>query len=323
MRAPARIALYVAGLGVVFVASAAVAGAVVPEGALSEPPAAHAPEQHAATSDDPPQETTRGADMVGGLSLEQGGYTLGEIEAPQSPGTPGELAFTLTDPTGAPVTDFAVAHEQRLHLVVVRSDGAHYRHAHPELGDAGRWSVPWTWDAAGTYRVYADAVPTGGDPITLSRTVEVAGDVVPVRAGAPTTTASVDGYDVTLDGSLQVGTASRLTLEVTRDGEPVTTLEPYLGAFGHLVALRDGDLAYLHAHPEGTEAAPGEVSGPTVAFAVEAPTAGRYLLYLDFQVEGQVRTAAFTVEATGATATPDDAPADAPADDDPAAHDDH
>ncbi|MFE9232429.1 heavy-metal-associated domain-containing protein [Cellulosimicrobium funkei] len=323
MRALARIALYVAGLGVVFVASAAVAGAVVPEGALSEPPAAHAPEEHAATNDDPPQETTRGADMVGGPSMEQGGYTLGEIEAPQSPGTPGELAFTLTDPTGAPVTDFAVAHEQRLHLVVVRSDGAHYRHAHPELDDAGRWSVPWTWDAAGTYRVYADAVPTGGDPITLSRTVEVAGDVVPVRAGAPTTTASVDGYDVTLDGSLQVGTASRLTLEVTRDGEPVTTLEPYLGAFGHLVALRDGDLAYLHAHPEGAEAATGEVSGPTVAFAVEAPTAGRYLLYLDFQVEGQVRTAAFTVEATGATSTPADAPADAPADDDPAAHDDH
>ncbi|CPU62016.1 putative secreted protein [Mycobacteroides abscessus] len=60
-----------------------------------------------------------------------------------------------------------------------------------------------------------------------------------------------------------------------------------------------------------------------MAFAVEAPTAGRYLLYLDFQVEGQVRTAAFTVEATGATSTPDEAPDDAPADDDPAAHDDH
>ncbi len=59
------------------------------------------------------------------------------------------------------MTDFAVAHEQRLHLVVVRSDGAHYRHAHPEMDEAGRWSVPWTWDAAGTYRVYADAVPTG------------------------------------------------------------------------------------------------------------------------------------------------------------------
>ena len=43
----------------------------------------------------------------------------------------------------------------------------------------------------------------------------------------------------------------RLTARVTRDGEPVTDLEPYLAAYGHLVALREGDLAYLHVHPDG------------------------------------------------------------------------
>ena len=32
-------------------------------------------------------------------------------------------------------------------------------------------------------------------------------------------------------------------------------MEPYLGAKGHLVALREGDLAYLHIHPEGGELA--------------------------------------------------------------------
>ena len=41
-----------------------------------------------------------------------------------------------------------------------------------------------------------------------------------------------------------------LTLTVTKDGQPVTDLQPYLGAYGHLVALRAGDLAYLHVHPE-------------------------------------------------------------------------
>ena len=73
---------------------------------------------------------------------------------------------------------------------------------------------------------------------------------------------------------------------VTRDGEPVTVLEPYLGAFGHLVALRDGDLAYLHVHAEGADPEAGQTTGPDIAFAAEAPTAGRYLLYLDFQVDG-------------------------------------
>jgi hypothetical protein len=82
----------------------------------------------------------------------------------------------------------------------------------------------------------------------------------------------------------------------------VTTLEPYLGAYGHLVALRAGDLAYLHVHPEGEEPAAGQLSGPSVTFSAEAPTAGRYLLYLDFQVDGKVHTATFTVEAAGAAA---------------------
>src|SRR5690606_23128382 len=90
MRAPARIGLYAAGLGVVFAASAAVAGAVVPEGAAPAPAASHAPDQHVATSDDPEQESTRGTDMTRGLSLEQDGYTLGQITAPGSVGEAGE-----------------------------------------------------------------------------------------------------------------------------------------------------------------------------------------------------------------------------------------
>ncbi|MEV8027555.1 heavy-metal-associated domain-containing protein [Cellulosimicrobium funkei] len=312
MRAPARIGLYVAGLGVVFVASAAIAGAVVPEGVVPDPAVSHAPEQHVATGDALEQQSTRGAAMTRGLSLEQDGYTLGEVEAPATVGEAGELAFTLTGPAGEPVTEFDVSHEQQLHLIVVRSDGAHFRHVHPVMDADGRWSLPWTWDAAGTYRIYADAAPSAGDAVTLTRTIDVAGELAPVRASETSTTASVDGYDVALDGQLRAGATSRLTVEVTRDGEPVTTLEPYLGAYGHLVALRDGDLAYLHVHPEGAEPEAGQVSGPTVTFGVEAPTPGRYLLYLDFQVEGQVRTAAFVVETApdGAIApTSDDAPA--------------
>ncbi len=78
-------------------------------------------------------------------------------------------------------------------------------------------------------------------------------------------------------------------------------MQPYLGAFGHLVALRDGDLAYLHVHPEGAEPETGQLSGPTVEFATEVPTPGRYLLYFDFQVDDEVHTASFVVSTEGAT----------------------
>jgi hypothetical protein len=57
------------------------------------------------------------------------------------------------------------------------------------------------------------------------------------------------------------------------------------------VVLRDGDLAYLHAHPVDGAA------GPDVRFATTAPSAGSYRLFLDFQHGSVVRTADFTVTA--------------------------
>ena len=98
-----------------------------------------------------------------------------------------------------------------------------------------------------------------------------------------------------LDGELVPGRPSPLTLTVTRDGAPVTDLQPYLGAYGHLVALREGDLAYLHVHPEG---APGDgrtPAGPQIRFVAEVPSAAQYRLFLDFQHGDTVRTAEFTV----------------------------
>ena len=84
---------------------------------------------------------------------------------------------------------------------------------------------------------------------------------------------------------------------MSRDGAPVTDLQPYLAAYGHLVALRDGDLAYLHVHPAG---APGDgvtPAGPGITFYATIPSAGDYGLFLDFQHDGVVRTAAFIAHA--------------------------
>jgi hypothetical protein len=127
--------------------------------------------------------------------------------------------------------------------------------------------------------------------------VEVAGTLDPA-VPAVSATDEVDGFDVSVEGDLSAGSASALTVSVTRNEQPVTSLEPYLGAYGHLVALREGDLAYLHVHPEGAEPVAGQTSGPDVDFATTAPTPGRYYLYFDFQVDGQVHTARFALDTT-------------------------
>jgi len=68
-------------------------------------------------------------------------------------------------------------------------------------------------------------------------------------------------------------------------------LEPYLGALGHVVALRASDLSYLHVHPLK------DVSSEAVRFGVEVPSRGTYRIFLQFQHEQRVHTAAFTVQA--------------------------
>lgn len=305
MKAPARLGLYGAGLVAVFAVAFATAGAVVPEETVQ----AWAEEsgEHAAHNDE------EGDDMNGegghaghdaaasslGLGVAQDGYQLTGVSAPTATSTDGELSLTVTGPDGEPVTDFETEHEKELHLIVVRADGQQFRHVHPEMGADGVWSIPWQWDAAGTYRVFADFVPgETGEGITLSTTVQVPGDFETVAA-EPTVETSVDGFDVAVTGDLVAGESSALTMTITRDGQSVTALEPYLDAFGHLVALRDGDLAYLHVHPHGEAPEAGQTSGPEIVFEATAPTAGRYLLFLDFQVDGQVHTAPLVIDTTG------------------------
>ncbi|MEV1329820.1 hypothetical protein AB0J20_09615 [Micromonospora costi] len=236
--------------------------------------------------------------LPGGLLVSDRGYTLTPVTA-----AAGEFAFQITGPDGRPVTAYDVAHDKRMHLIVARRDLSGFRHVHPDLSPDGTWRVASPLDGPGAWRAFADFTPTGGEALTLGVDVTVPGPLTARPLPAPATSTTVDGYTVTLAGDPQPGRTAELTLTISRDGQPVTDLEPYLGAYGHLVALRQGDLAYLHVHPDG---APGDgrtAPGPAVTFLAEVPSAGAYRLYLDFKHGGAVHTAEFTVVA-GATATP-------------------
>jgi hypothetical protein len=146
----------------------------------------------------------------------------------------------------------------------------------------------------------ADLVPAGWEGITLADDVSVAGDFEPAALPDDDRTAEVvtdaGTYTVTLEGDTAPGVPTVLTTRIELDGEPVTDLEPYLGAHGHLVAMRAGDLGYLHVHPEEGPAGPG------IDFATAFPEPATYRLFLDFQHRGEVHAAAFTVESGGAPA---------------------
>ena len=229
-----------------------------------------------------------------GLASSRGGYTFTPTSTTLPAGTPTTFSFHITGPDGHAVTRFDVEHEKRMHLIVVRRDTAGFQHIHPAMAADGTWSVPVTLGAPGSYRAFADFTPSGGEGTTLGVDLAAPGDFQP-RTYEPTTLSTVDGYEVRLDGDLVAGKTSEVTLTVSKDGRPVTDLQPYLGAYGHLVALRGGDLAYLHVHPDGEPGDGKTAAGPSVTFFAEVPSAGAYRLFLDFKHGDVVRTAEFTV----------------------------
>ncbi|MFJ6420798.1 hypothetical protein [Streptomyces hydrogenans] len=243
--------------------------------------------------------TPAAAEPPGGLQVSEGGYTLA-LETPAPPVGRSTLKFSIQDAAGKKVTAFTTEHGKELHFIVASRDLTVFRHLHPEKAPDGTWTVEADLPAAGGYKAFADFKPAapGAEGLTLGVDLGVPGAYAPRSLPATASTAAVDGYQVRLGGTLDPGKAGELRLTVSKGGKPVTDLEPYLGAYGHLVALRQGDLAYLHVHPN--EGGPG----PDVSFTATAPSGGTYRLFLDFQHEGKVRTAAFTVKAGATTATP-------------------
>jgi hypothetical protein len=297
MNTAVKVAGFVAALAAVFALTFGVGRALGPD-AVPETPA-H--DTHVADESDTAQQTSSAAaEIPGGLMISQDGYTLALAEPSAPAGDDVPVSFTITGPDGEPVTAYGVEHEKRLHLIAVRRDFTGFQHVHPEMSPDGTWSTALDL-SAGQWRLFADFKATGADALTLGADLAVAGSSRPVPPAGQTRTAEVDGYTVTLDGDLAAGAEAELTLSVERNGSPVTDLQPYLGAYGHLVALRSGDLAYLHVHPDGTPEDGVTRPGPDVVFYAEVPSEGSYHLYLDFKHQGVVRTAAFTVSTAGST----------------------
>ncbi|MFD3616257.1 hypothetical protein ACFWWT_13695 [Streptomyces sp. NPDC058676] len=317
MNAGLRITTFAAALAATFGTAYGVGKSLDP---VVEDSASPRHESHSEASPSPSSEGGGGhggheVEPAGGLQVSEKGYTLDLETTRVTAGRPSDLRFVVRDDSGRAVTAYQREHDKELHLIVASRDLITYRHLHPARAADGTWSIPVDLPRAGGYRVFADFTPArkNAENLTLGADLAASGPYAPKDLPAPDATAEADGYEVALDGALRPGTAGDLTLKVSRNGKPVTDLQPYLGAYGHLVALRSGDLAYLHVHPNGEPGDGTTEPGPDISFAATAPSSGTYRLFLDFKHGGEVHTAAFTVRAGAAGAASDDEPTDVPA----------
>jgi hypothetical protein len=253
--------------------------------------------------------TLTAIDSAGGLAYLVDIHTTSrEIVA----GRPFRLRLTVRHPSSrAVVQDFTVVHEKRFHMFVISEDLTHFDHIHPEQQADGTWAIDVTVPRSGRYRLYSDFLPTGGTPqvnnqplvtsdVATGEAAAAEGRLVPDRL----LTHVVGDLSVTLElpaGGLLAGREERFLYRLAdaRTGRPVDDVEPYLGAWGHSLAVSENMSQVVHAHPvesvpDGQPAARG---GPTLTFKAALPEAGTYRIWTQIKRRGEMATAVFTVRA--------------------------
>ncbi|WFE53063.1 copper resistance protein CopC [Micromonospora sp. WMMD1155] len=232
--------------------------------------------------------------IVSGTTVSSAGYTLQPLERSQPASARTDYRFRIVGTDRQPATRFAVVHDKPLHMIVVGRDLSGYQHLHPTMAPDGTWSVPLTLTRPGGYRIYTDFSVTAANdtqvPLVLGVDHTVPGAHTPTALPAAQTQAVAGPYAVSMNGTPTVGATAPMQFQINRvDTSAPAKLERYLGAYGHLVVVREGDLGYVHVHPEQ------ELVDGAVKFWLTAPSAGRYRAFFDFQVDGKVHNAEYTI----------------------------
>ena len=190
----------------------------------------------------------------------------------------------------------AVVHEKKIHLIIVRKDLSVFYHEHPNFTADGNYKALFTFAKGGDYVLFQDYTPDGSGHQLGRQPVTVQGPAyTPVKFGNDQMEWQQDGYHATLtfNKALKVGQLLGMKITLSKDGQPVTDLDNYLGALGHVVVISEDTERYLHVHPN--EQAD---KGPVIGFNTNFEKAGLYRVFLQFNHGGTIHTGNFTINVT-------------------------
>jgi hypothetical protein len=266
------------------------------------------------TSETPGSCEKCGMALVKGTPFDMRDYRLETTSVPEVPkaGETAHLTFRVVHPgSGEPVTDFELVHEMPFHLFVISQDMDYFQHIHPTAGEGGSWGIDVVLPKPGHYALVADFAPKGASSQMTLRplvTADADEDLLDARAHlVPDTTLTSSVRDLTVSATfdpptLVAGQHGHLIFTVTKTGTnaPVTELQTYLGAFGHLFIMNEDMAEYVHSHPVETPSAQLNINeirgGPTVMFEGLMPRPGRYRAWAQFKYHDEIYTFNTTFE---------------------------
>ncbi|MGW4827632.1 hypothetical protein ACWEOG_08615 [Amycolatopsis japonica] len=236
-----------------------------------------------------------------GLSEAESGYRFERVTTPAVRGPEVPVAFRILGPDGRPVTRFLDNQTKQMHFFAVRDDMNVFQHVHPRL-DGDTWHTNLALTDGGAYRMFAEFVPLDTKdpkhPVVLGVPFTVPGDTTFVPVPAPAgETVTATGYRVArVDGAARIPSMRAQVLRFALrgpDGALLTSVDPHLGANGHMTGFHSMLLSATHLHPVqplGVALAGGELT-----FHSLFSERGEYRLFLEFSHGGRVHTAAITV----------------------------
>lgn len=221
-------------------------------------------------------------------------------------GEAAELQFTIRETKSkATVKDFDIAHTKLIHLLVVSKDLSWFAHEHPEQQPDGSFTHTQIFPAGGQYYTFVDVAPRGAGSQILMGSVKVAGTTPAAIPLVPSgTTNAADGIKASLKGTsnIPIGKSLPVTFQLTdtTTGDAITDLEPYLGAYGHLMIIHADGQTVVHSHPAEDEVGIAQSKRGIVTFNARFPKAGIYKAWGQFQRGGKVVTIPFVISVGGA-----------------------
>lgn len=229
-----------------------------------------------------------------GLSSSIGEYSLAPAQVTAAPGMPATLTFRISGPGGWAVSRYQPYESRLVVPYLIRSDLSGYQLLDPAMQQDGTWRAQVAALRPGPHRLFVTfAAPDSGHgtPLryTLSQVFTVPGHAPDTPLPATTASKTVDGFTVTWVGKPRSGTPSPIGISITRSGRPVRYIDRFLDGYVHLTAFRAGDLAFAHIFSTGKDRA-----GMLTANAL-FPESGTWRLFAQFQLNGQLHTAAFTL----------------------------
>jgi Heavy metal binding domain len=227
-------------------------------------------------------------------------------------GQPTKFRFTVHHPlTGEQARDFATVHDKLFHLFIVSRDLTEFAHVHPEYHPDGSFTLVHTLPKPGHYTLYSDFLARGGGAQVVMTPLVTAGvdtDLLASQARLtpdPPWARTADGVKIELLnepaqflGGEEIDLVFRF--KDAASDTPITDLQRYLGAWGHLLILSEDMTEYVHAHPrEETQPDPnaGPTGGPEIIFDALLPRPGNYKAWLQFQRRDRLTTVSFTFAA--------------------------